>query len=181
MAPLPENNTARLFVEYTSNGQEHVAQVRLAGAADITAAVTAYNALKGPMANLLLTTDRVSGARFAAQGSNLSFPLAVSPQTGTLSATADKDMTPRFISWTGRGGTGRRARFTLFTQVGDTATDGYRDLSPGTLAAAMGTALASVAVGSVDISGQPVNWNSYINLGENAYFQRKQRRTNAHI
>lgn len=176
MAPLPVTNTARLFIEYRSLNQEHVAQLRLINGSTLTDAQTLYGVFAPLMAALLFTSDAVTGARFSAQGSNLSFPIAVSPVTGTVGGTGDEDNRPEFISFTGRGLLGRRVRFTLFTPMQDPDTVGYRQTTPGGAYGAILDALNANTPPIVDISNNLPVWNAYQNAGYNAYFQRKRRR-----
>lgn len=176
MAALPVTNTARLFIEYTSAGHEHVAQIRLPLGSTQANAEAAYAAMAAVMAPFLHTTDRVVGARWAAAGSNLSFPITAASVVGTLGGTLDTDQKPEFISWTGRGGGGRRCRFTIFSVRPNPETVGWRNDNLSSQEAAVRSALQANPVNAVDISGQTVFWNNYVNYGYNAYFQRKMRR-----
>ncbi len=177
MAPLPVSNTPRLFIDYTSVGQEHTAVIRLPLSAGTSEAIDAYNGMKAALLAITYTSDAIQGARFAGLASNLTFPLSVIGGVGTLSGTPDPDYKPNFASWTGRGGTGRRCRFTWFTAFVTPVSDGYRDDTPNAQFSAVRTALLSASVAAVDISGMTVFWNPYVNFGVNSYFQRKARRS----
>lgn len=177
MAPLPSNNTGVLFIDYTSVGQRHSAEVRLPAGSGTTEAIAAYNALKAPMAGLMFSSDSITGARWRDAGQTNSFAIAVTALAGSNSGTPDPDRKPVFISWTGRGGGGRRCRFTLFTPFISLDAVGFRNNSPGPLENAVRTALLSAAVEARDIEGNTVFWNTYTNYGANSYFQRKARRT----
>lgn len=177
MAPLPENNTPRLFIEYTEGGQEHVLELRLSSGSTTVEAVAAYTAVAPSMAALLFAADRVTGARFAAAGSNFSFPISVSAQTGSASGTADADRKPYFVSVTGRSTDGRRVRVTMFTQLALVETNGYKIVAPAGAFATWRNAVTGASADARTISGQVPVWNSYLNVGSNAYFQRKARRT----
>jgi hypothetical protein len=168
-----------MFIEYTSQGQAHVAIARLPTSGDDVLAASMYTTLKNAMLPLMAPTDRVTGARYSAAGSNISFPMLVTPGTGSGAAQVDDEIQPRFFSFTGRSADGRRVKFTLFTGQADTNGLGYRDTTPSAAQQTLLTALGSTQADVRSISGQPVRWNTYVNLGENAYFQRKNRRTNA--
>ncbi len=176
MAPLPPETTGRLFIEYTSLGQEHVAVVRLGTTGTSLEAAAVYGALAPLIAPFLPVEDAITGARYAAPGSNLSFPLGVTPEPGTNTQTFDPDNKPEFISFTGRSLGGRRTRFTIFTPAYNPDVDGYRVLDlTGGLGALRNELATNESITAID--GEPVIWNSYANAGYNAYFQRKQRRS----
>lgn len=177
MAPLPQNNTGVLFIDYTAGGQKHSAEIRLPSGSNSAEAVTAYNAMKGPLAARMYTVDSITGARWRAAGSKLSFPLAVTPQAGSVAGTPDVDNKTMFFSFTGRGGGGRRCRFTWFTPVISVTASGYRASPIEAVYLAVLDALRGPSVAATDIQGNTVIWNNYVNFGSNAYFQRKQRRT----
>ncbi len=177
MAPLPYTNTARLLIEYTCLGQEHVAQLRLVSGSLSGDAVSVYNTFAPFIAAFLPDEDAVTGARFAVSGSNLTFPLLVTPETGGQTGAFDPENRPEFISFTGRGGNGRRTRFTLFTPVGDPDTGGYRDNNPSGIAATLLDALEANTPPICAIDGTSVVWNTYHNIGYNSYYQRKLRRS----
>lgn len=177
MAPLPESNTARLFIEYTVFGQEHVSELRLSSGSTSADAVSAYAVLAPLMAALLHTSDAVTGARFAAEGSNISNPLPVASEAGDQTTLPDADHAPNFMSWTGRSNDGRRVRFTFFTPLIDLSTTGYRQTSVTGDTLALMNAVQGATVDARTISGAVPVWNSYTNYGSNAYYQRQARIT----
>lgn len=177
MAPLPESNTPRLFIEYTVFGQEHVSEVRLSDGSTSADAVAAYAVLAPLMADLLDDADSVSGARFAAQGTNISNPLPVAAEPGTQTTPPDPDHAPNFLSFTGRSNDGRRVRFTFFTPLIDLSATGYRAASVSGATLLLKNAVEGATVDARTISGAVPVWNSYTNYGSNAYYQRKARTT----
>lgn len=177
MAPLPENNTPCAFIIYTAGGQEHTALIRLPAAATASTAATAVSAMAAVMQNYMSTSDSILRARYRAQGSNVSLPISITPQTGTVAGTVDPDLKPNFTSWTGRSADGRDVKFTMFTVILNLAASGYRDRTPSTAENAILTALQSGTVDARTISGQVPTWNTYVNYGANSYWQRKIRRT----
>ena len=179
MAPLPDNNTPTLFLDYTSGGQNHTAEVRLPSAATTSTASAAAATIAAVMKNTMLTSDTIKGARFRAQGSTFSFPVSVTATAGTIAGTADPDLKPAFYSFTGRSSDGRRVRFTVFTNYVNTMTDGYRDATPAAAFASVLAALGSSGADARTISGLAPTWNPYVNFGNNAYYQRKTRKTDS--
>lgn len=177
MAPLPDNNTPVVFIDYTAAGVSHTAEIRMALGKGTSDAVAVYNALKGPMAAFLHTSDKVKGGRFRDVGSNVSFPLTVSAVAGTVSTALDPDNRPNFISYTGRSTDGRRVRFTLFSPYLNLSDNGYRTQSLSGADLTLYNAVTGNTVDARTISGGVPVWNPYRNNGSNAYFQRKIRRT----
>lgn len=176
MAPLPPNSTGRLFIEYTSVGQEHVAILRLGTSSTFSDANTVYDAIAPLMAATMDNNDNITGARYAAPGSNLSFPVSVTPHAGTQLVSQVPGEKPSFYSFTGRSTGGRRVRFTVFTPWVNGETDGFRDDTPHANLQDILDELQSNALITAIDGGSPI-WNTYVNYGYNSYFQRKQRRT----
>lgn len=177
MAPLPDNNTAVLFMDYTSGGQKHTAEVRLPSGATSGSATVAAGVMAIVMKALLFPGDSITGARFRQAASSVSFPLTFSAVVGTQAGTPDDDNKPNFVSWTGRSTDGRRVRFTVFTRAVQPVLQGWRDTTPSAGEAAVLAALMDNDVDARTISGAAPIWNSYVNYGANAYYQRKARRT----
>lgn len=176
LGPLPANNTSRVFIDYTAGGQKHTAEIRLPSGSSQATAETAAAHMAPLMAPFLWNTDSVYGARFQLAGSNVSFPISFTPVAG-LQTPTDPDRKPNFISFTGRSLDGRRVRFTLFTPAEDIDAVGYRDTTPSSYALAILNGLKHANVNARSISGANPYWNSYVNSGVNAYYQRKMRRT----
>lgn len=177
MAPLPDTNTPRLFIDYTVGGQEHTQIIRLKTSGTTVDATTAYAVLAPLIAAGLHTSDSVTGARFAANGSPFSFSLPVAAETGDITSTPDPDKEPNFVSTVGRSADGRRVRVTFFSQYVDIVADGYRVLSPAGVFEAWKDGVQGATVDARTISGLAPIWQTYLNLGVNAYYQRKARRT----
>lgn len=178
LPPLPDNNTDRILIQYTSFGQQHVAELRVADGISPATAIDVYNGYANLMKALITTSDVITGARFAEKGTLVSFPLTVSAVQGTNAGAPPADNKPNFISIVGRSPTGYRTRFTVFTGVYGEASK-YR-MYPGEGAAAF--ALLNYMKADTNTffakDGVKAIINNYINLGVNSYFQRRQRRTN---
>lgn len=177
MAPLPDNLTPCLFIDYTSGGQKHTLLIRLPAAGNAATAATAYGVLAPLMAASMFASDAVTGARFRAANANISFPISVSAEIGDLGGTLDPDRKPNFYSFTGRGPDGRRVTWQFFTPAVDVTASGYRDNTPDTNQLAIISALQGSSVDARTVSGSDPVINGYTNFGANAYYQRKARRT----
>lgn len=181
MAPLPNNNTNVLYIDYAANGREHTAQFRYAG----PAAPPSASFLEG-IDDLLIecnpfmpTNWTFIGWRYRAVGTNFSIPITGSPTAFAGTGVANVTEAPGFIGVPGRSEGGRRNRFYLlgssYTPVGEGSTAGdYRtnaaeDPLVGDLLAALS------AADLVAIDGLQTNWKPYMNLGYNAYWQRAVR------
>lgn len=189
MAPLPETNTARLLLDYTSMQREHTLMVRparnLLGAEKQDMAQAFATVMKARMLNI----DSVVQARYADAGDAFTVPIPFNPQAGLVSVAGNvwaQDPESANITIVARSHTsGRRVRYTLFTGVstdpwptnnryepGDAAVIDTFRLNFTTLVEGEG----DVAVPLVAIDGNFVTVYNYVNLSLNAYWQRKQRR-----
>ena len=188
MAPLPQNNTARVFVDYTSLSVQHTLMVRpLPGATvpDMAALATnVANVLRARMA----TTDSFFAARYSLALSDFSLPLTFEAVPGVVSAFANiwtEDPESAFISLCGRSTTsGRRVRWDLYTPIRAADWPADNRFNPGengpvdTLRlnwTAVVAGEAGPAPSVVAIDGSPVIVYEYVNIAKNAYWQRKQR------
>lgn len=177
MAPLPDNLTARLFVDYTSGGTEHTTLIRLESSATSSDAATMYGLFTTATKAMMSPTDAFTGARFSAAGSNVSFPIAVSSVVGTASGGPfDPDKRANFISVTGRSADGRDAKIGLFTVWENPDIAGFRNDTPSGAEAAFVTWATTNAANLRSASDEQVIWNTYVNRGVSAYWQRKLRR-----
>lgn len=185
MAPEPENNTARLFLDYTSRFVQHTLMLRLPDtASDPGAYATAYaNILKQRM----FDDDSFYGARFSANGSHFSLPLAFTAVPGVIPAASTsawlQDPESVFLSFIDRGNiTGRKGRVEFFTAVPTTVWPGDNRYNPGD-AAPIDTLRSNFAAAAkeggtfplVSIGRDLVTVYNYVNIASNAYWQRKQR------
>lgn len=186
MAPLPENSTDRVFLDYTSMDISHTLELRITPAGGATP-IDYANTYSAWMVQRMLTTDSVQGARFQAAGSNFSLPLPFTPAIGVIAADIGnrwiEDPESAFLSLIGRGRTtGRRVRWTLFTPARTTLWPEDNRYNPGD-AAPIDTFrqnFASLADAAgiaplLTVGGDLVNVYGYVNAGKNSYWQREQR------
>lgn len=177
MAPLPENSTTRVYIDYTAGGQAHTMQLRFDDGLT-TDWATAANEVIVEMLPMMYTTDSVTGVRYSPVGSNLSFPLpGVTTGSGANVTAFDPDLKPNFISFTGRSLDGRDVRVTFFSPIFNLKDSGYRGPLGAGDVAALFSAITSTEPNVTTISGGQPLWHAYVNYGSNAYFQRKARRT----
>jgi hypothetical protein len=176
MAPLPENNTDRYQVRYALSSSEHVLTVRTTSgvtATEINDWLDTWFLAVSPYSYLFTVTS----IRFGLAGSTVTLPYA----SGLVGTSYGADAVPTeafgwFLSVTGRGSTGRDVKLTHFGyRVG--FANGYR-VTPGESSTFV-TAIVNAAQGNPNIARTidehiPV-WNSYVNVGVNAYWQRESR------
>ncbi|HKY44547.1 MAG TPA: hypothetical protein VJM50_15770 [Pyrinomonadaceae bacterium] len=177
MAPLPENNTARLWIDYNDTQNDHSLMVRfLAPDTPLSLAMEhVHNFLTAVSPDFFQLT--IQGARFAAQGSNISLPATWTGDstygTGTLLAVN----APREVRWVGRTQNARRVSFSLYGA--DIVTpDTYRIVSSGTNLPNVG--VIAINAGSEDgvfvgIDGFRPTMKNYVNVNFNSYWETEAR------
>lgn len=189
LPPLPDNNSSRVWLDYTSLGRPHSMLVRLNEEASSADASLIANRLAPVLANRMLTSDSITGVRFSEAGSNISTPIAFTPVSGAVSGalvTWENDPESAYLTLPGRGGKlGRKARIGFFSPVRTVTWPADNRFNPGdepvidtfrlNLVSALNTG-SGVNDTAVNISNAPVLWQGYINISHNAYWQRKQRR-----
>lgn len=180
MAPLPENNTAVYFLDYTfGDGQAHTAQLR--GGTGAT-----EGDLAGVFESILneLEPDRppswtITGARYREALSSITLPAVVVPTINAGTGTElDAQDYPRFYTWVGRGSTsGRRVRLFLFGLDIPLPPDYRYTITEATFAAEVRTILVTASAADVvaTIAGDRPTWYNYVNAGFNSYWEREQR------
>lgn len=110
MAPLPVDNTMRLFVDYRVGGvDQHTVMFRFnqADTDEETAKAKVHTSLAASVG--VFYTDTVfESVRIAAQGNPASFPFSWDPITGTASTSGRPvDFRARFLSFVGRSADAR--------------------------------------------------------------------------
>lgn len=176
MAPLPENATARLFVDYTDGLNNHTLMFRYpvgVGATEVMEVVDDYLSSLSPILHLLTIT----AARISSAGSEFSFPTAWTGLGTYGSGTIVGWKAPAELSFVGRSADGRRARWFLFGYK-DTIPNDFR-LSTGdntaVLAAYNDLVDAALAGTICTIGGIPPVIYPYANVNFNSYYETKQR------
>lgn len=181
MAPLPENNTARTFTDYTVQGRQHTLLCRWDPAAGIETARFHIGEFLTALAPIMDNGWAITGARVSGQGSAFTVPtpppvLGAAPAGGTLPLVN----APQFTSFIGRGLlTGRRVRVFVYGLIITVDSD-YR--LAGTLPAPIANAIAALEVAADDgvfctIGLDRANWYDYANQGFNSYWEREARQS----
>lgn len=186
MAPFPENNTDRLWVDYTSQGIKHSIMHRYAELDSPTTAEAIALGLATFYAGLLPSTDGVQGARVSLQGQDFSTPLTTAPIAGTgTGATWLEDPDAAFITLPFHGASTRNKGFLAFYaplsfgQAWPTLnrySAGQNALWNGIHDDWVDTVQVPIeGVELVNIAGNPVRFKGYLNFRKNGYRQTKQR------
>jgi len=175
LPPLPDNNTDRYWLKYTSAGEEHELCFRLANSTSTADGEAAATALANALKSWMPSTDTFSSLRKAENGSNLSFPVTFTPIAGTGAGAAEATDLARFCSIVGRSAGGYRCRMTFFTpNISDSIA--YRTATGvSTPGSSLYTAAAAQSPAFVAKDGFGVIWNGYSNNGFNSYWQRQLR------
>lgn len=183
LPPLPDNNTERIFVAYTTGRNEHEFVMRVADGADISGYSDAILNFLTPLAPILCGDWRIVGARRQEKNSEFSLPLTIpglSEFAGTAAAAqVPPELEPRQFKWTGRSAsTGRNVSVGLYGIVGATPAT-FRYVLPADSAP-----MANARLGLVDdsfggffvaIDGANVVWKSYVNVQFNSYWETRAR------
>jgi hypothetical protein len=178
LPPLPANNTYRLFVIQEGTAGRHETVFRFGAAVSQADAITRARAICTAFAPLLSTGVSFTSARAQNAGESVSFPVVWGTAIpGTAAAAVTGELRPQFVSMVGRSAAGRRVRIMFFGFPTGMSND-YRILaSDGAGFANAITVVRDGLPGLAARDGAVAIWNSYINCGRHAYFQRKLRRT----
>ena len=175
MAPLPPNNTSRLFVDYETAVGAHTMAVRYAG----NNPEDACNDVGVFLTTLedFLYARTITGVRASVAGDDISVPFA-NPIVGASYGTGVPNLREdaQFMSFTGRDLTGRRARVVVFGSKEFSNSTDFRTtiLEDQTLLPVV-AALQQSEGSFLTIAGNLPVWNLYANLGQSAYWQRRRR------
>lgn len=175
LTPLPEDNTARLFVNYTHDTEEHEVQFRLLSPftqSDLVGFVSTWI-----NDNKILWGSDVSfhSADWAAQGSSVRNPVSWTTITGTGTPTTFPTRLSRSGSFTGRSPDGRKVRLFFYGMVyGPDSTYRVYGSEDSLLQDAINELNALTSrVGT--ISGSAPIFKPYLNLRNNSYWQTELR------
>lgn len=170
LPPLPDNNTDRVWLKYTSVLVEHELMFRPPAGTSTTVMIAMATSLANGLKAAMSTADSFVSLRYSPANSTLSFPLPWSPIAGTATATTDVDNKAKFMALSGRSAGGYRCRMTFFTaNIADTS--GFRVNTAST----MYTVVTGISPTFRAVDGLGVAWNAYTNIGYNAYWQRQFR------
>lgn len=186
MAPLPVNNTVRVWLAYTSVGVRHEMMFRLIDTAVAADAVFKANALAVVLATHMASTDNTEGARMSPAGSDFSVPIAHTPQAGDVSFSFwAQDPESVQLSYSGRSfDDGRHVQYQFFdgqtfgTWPADNRFNFGDSVTADTLWTNFNDWIQDAPTAEqqvVTISGSIPTLNSYTNIRANAYWQTAQR------
>lgn len=187
MAPLPPSNTPRIFVVYTSMGKEHTCEVRL----NVAFNASSWAALAQDVATINSLRMRISDtsirAEYSPANSGIRFPLAHTAVPGTIADDQFWGQDPESTQLTicGKGSvTGRRWRYTLFSPVRTGSWPGTNRYNPGASPVidtwqqnvknlVNGGGSTGIVLTTIGLD-KPIVYD-YVNISQNAYWQREQR------
>lgn len=183
MAPLPTNNTAVLFVDYTTGGAAHTVQLRVPASQGVNVGLGVMAAFLMALQGVLPNAWAVTGTRYRAQNSNLTLPVApgaLDGFVGTGGAQVVRANEALEFVWVGRSpSTGRRWELSLYG-IRLSAPDDFRYSTsnmPPSLATATDTLIsASAAAEIVSIDGDEPIVYPYVNVNYNSYWESRLRR-----
>lgn len=175
LAPLPESNTARLFVNYAFGADRHTVQFRLLSPFTMDNLLTWVNAWLVDSKPLFQAAVTFDSADVALQGSDIRNPISWTPISGTATTLSDPTNRSRSGSFVGRSPDGRKLRLFFYgIKFGPDAT--YRvnaDEDFDLEAAITGLNALTSRVGT--ISGSAPIFKPYMNIRNNAYWQTELR------
>lgn len=188
LLPVPDNATARLYLDYTSLGVEHTLLIRPARELSINEQGVMANAWASAMSTRMVNTDSVFAVRYSAALTNFSTPITYSPIPGALAVAGnlwDEDPESAFLSLTARSTTtGRNCRWNFFFPTATTTWPSDNRYGPGE-AAVIDTFRTNITqlitfgspapVPAVCADNTFVAVKGYVNIGKHGYWQRKQR------
>lgn len=178
MAPLPENNTDRFLLDYEVGGVGHTLQMRVATGTTAAEASDAYASFLTQIGAQMLASS-VTGMRFQEHGSNITIPATYSGAVTSWGSGSGGDFyKPWFVGFAGRGADGRKTKINLFGYKNPTEAGDYR--IPVSVAEDLQNTYDNLVAAEgvwLTIGGTQPHWHQYVNLGANAYWQRKARKS----
>ena len=175
LLPLPEDNTARLFVNYTYEATEHEAMFRPATPFSQSDLVTFVHDWLTNNAAMFQDTVSFYSADWAAQGTNVRNPISWSVIDGTATPLNDPVRHSRSASFVGRSPDGRKTRL-FFYGMPFGPDDTYRvEASLVPALADMITDLNALTSRVGTISGSAPIYQPYVNIRNNANWQTELR------
>lgn len=183
LPPLPANNTARHFIDYTTGRKNHSLVVRSDDGVNTGEVLSRTFDFLTELAPLLPSLWVVTGVRRQAAGSEFSLPVDPGALTEFAGTNGDNLMPiqdePRQVTFTGRSlVTGRFTRVGVFGLIFSTPAS-YRLPTSG-LGGIVSNALSALVSASfngsfVAIDGANVQWNAYANVNYNSYWETEAR------
>jgi hypothetical protein len=177
MAPLPANNTARAWTEYSDGVNQHVLMTRFdASALSVADALGFVEEFLADIDDFLYEIE-IGGARWAEEGSDISVPVTWPGATTHGTDPMPVLLAPRETRWVGRDSSGRKVSFSLYG-CKYTSPDIYRIISSGANLQNLGVLainLASAAGTFITIGGNRATMKNYVDVNFNSYWERAAR------
>lgn len=178
MAPLPENNTDRVWVSYDDGINQHDLLVRHTGGptnvGNVLSSISEFFTQLGPQ----LYAITIVAARYSVEGSPISLPVAWEGPGGFGSGAMPASVAPRQLCYLARSNNGRFAKWFIWGCKLETP-GGYRfSLGDNTdLADAWNVISAAQAADNIwcAIDGTNPTLYSYIDVNFNSYYEAKAR------
>lgn len=181
LPPLPENNTPRLFLDYTTGRIEHTVIFRAAQGVEPFEARDAVYGFFLALQSQLVSTWAVTGLRWQEWGSIITLPTPLgdfADFSGTGLESIPVTAEPLQWNFVGRGqDTGRLVKVGLYG-LDEAVPAEYRYVGSG-LPLAFANALTALATtgntAPVTIGGDAPLWKPYVNVQYNSYWERRAR------
>lgn len=175
LLPLPEDNTARLFVNYTHGSVEHEVQVRLLSPFTQSDLVGWFHTWLDNRTALFGTDVEFHSADWADANSSVRNPVSWVPISGAGTPSTSLGRYSRSFSFVGRSPDGRKVRLFFYGMVyGEDVT--YRVYGSEDIIlqqAVDGLNALNSRIGT--ISGSAPIFKPYLNIRNNAYWQTELR------
>lgn len=177
MAPLPENNTNRFWVEYSDGINTHDLLCRYddsgGGLTFAKASVALFLTALSPQWYAI----SITAARYSLASSNVSLPTTWSASTTYGTGAMPGSVAPRELAWLGRDNVGRRVRWFMFGCKLETPnTYRFQLADNADLAEAWGVISDAQNGGAfLTIAGEDPEMYSYISVNFNNYYEAQQR------
>lgn len=177
LSPLPPTNTERWFYDYSAYGKEHSLMMRTPN--ELTAGEAGeqidgfLTAIEGGLSEI--TTI---GLRVARAGSNITNTEGTPGLQATYGAGAGNSIdTPLQVTFTGRSTDGRKARVGIFGWLGQSDNSWRMSVLEDSDVSAGVTFLQAITSSGffTSISGEPVVWHAYANIGYNDHWVKEAR------
>lgn len=180
MAPLPANSTGRVRIRYNANGNTHVIAPRYAGtgapSSDFMEGLDGFLIACNPfMPNDWAFIDWA----YQEAGASISVPLGGSPTAFAGTRVTKPWDKAAYGDLVGRDNLGRRVKLSLLgwaygPDEDEASGDGYRLYpSESTVVQPLIDALEASLI--VTITANTPVWKQYVNIGYNAYWQKRLR------
>lgn len=186
MAPLPENNTRRVFLDYTAGEVVHTLCFRFGPDPDLITIATHIAAFAVAAAPCMNVNDAFTGLRYQEAGTNFSVPVPWDPIEGLNTDPAwDDNPKLRYLGAFARSDTdARRVSWQFYTvaKLEDVPADNRYEMPSETDVQILWSAFKTLVDGvpTVErvrsISGTTLTLYNYLNTKESSYWLKQSRK-----